>query len=163
MRGWQDGAPSLAIFNFPTGLAQDGAGDLYGAREGLALTYGLNSACAQVALLASGLGAASSYAPHPHLPVSEPLNNRIRRVSPAGVVSTFVGSGVAGWLDGAGTTAQLNSPQYMAFDTNGTLYIADSGARGGGQRRSPTMHHPYPVRLSMLGGRVHPPPVSLVL
>ena len=55
------------------------------------------------------------------------MNHRIRRVTLSGVVTTFAGNGVATYIDGQGTVSSFNSPQYMSFDANGTLYVA--GAR----------------------------------
>jgi hypothetical protein len=53
-------------------------------------------------------------------------NNRIRKIS-NGVVSTIVGSGVAGTSGGGLLTAQLNGPRYLSLDSiNGILYVADT-------------------------------------
>lgn len=50
----------------------------------------------------------------------------IRKVTPAGVVTTFAGTaGVVGSANGAGTAAQFNSPQGIAIDSKGVLYVAD--------------------------------------
>lgn len=57
--------------------------------------------------------------------VADPGNRRIRRITTAGTVSDFVGSGTLGMLDGVGTTAQLGSPHGLA--TDGTfLYVSDT-------------------------------------
>lgn len=54
-------------------------------------------------------------------------DNCIRKVTSAGVVTTFVGGSVAGAADGNGTAAAFNTPAGMVFDTAGNLYVADSG------------------------------------
>ena len=52
----------------------------------------------------------------------------VRKVTPAGVVTTLAGqAGVFGSADGTGTNALLGHPEYVALDGAGNLYIADSG------------------------------------
>jgi len=52
-------------------------------------------------------------------------NNRIRKVTPAGVVSTFAG-GAEGFVDGT-TDAKFNTPSGIAIDDAGNVYVADTG------------------------------------
>src|SRR6185295_12473874 len=58
--------------------------------------------------------------------IADRYNNKIRKITPAGVVSTFAGSGAAGANDGTGTTATFNEPWAIACDTNNNLYVADT-------------------------------------
>ena len=86
-----DGGPAIqAQFIFPTGVAVDGAGNLYIADAG---------------------------------------NDRIRRVDPAGTVTTIAGTGKEGFGgDGSpASQAQLDNPRGVAVDGAGNLFIADSG------------------------------------
>ena len=53
--------------------------------------------------------------------------NRIRRVDPAGNVTTFAGS-TSGQVDGPIATAQFQSPTQLVFGPDGSLFVADVGA-----------------------------------
>ncbi len=55
-------------------------------------------------------------------------NNRIRKVNPSGIITTYAGTGSAtyGGDGGAATAAQLNFPSGVALDTSGNLYISDA-------------------------------------
>jgi uncharacterized protein (TIGR03437 family) len=61
--------------------------------------------------------------------VSDRVLNQIFKITPAGVVTLIAGTGIAGFSgDGAqATLATLNTPEGLAFDSQGVLYIADSG------------------------------------
>jgi hypothetical protein len=58
--------------------------------------------------------------------VADTKNHRIRRIALDGTVTTFAGTGVAGFADGAGAGAQFNEPTSLVFGSTGTLYVADS-------------------------------------
>ncbi|OQW91485.1 MAG: hypothetical protein BWK78_04515 [Thiotrichaceae bacterium IS1] len=55
--------------------------------------------------------------------------HRIRKVDSAGIISTVAGNGTWGYSGdgGVATSAQLNSPDGVAVDSNGNLYISDTG------------------------------------
>lgn len=56
-------------------------------------------------------------------------NNRIRRINPAGVITTVVGDGVGRFAgdQNFASSASLNIPEDLAFDNAGNLFIADAG------------------------------------
>ena len=84
-----NGTGSAARFNFPSGAAVDAAGNVYAADTG---------------------------------------NHTIRKITPAGVVTTFAGTaGSSGSIDATGTAARFNNPQGVAVDSTGILYVADTG------------------------------------
>lgn len=64
-----------------------------------------------------------------NLLVVEQGNHRIRRITPAGAISTVAGNGSPGYSGDGGraTAAQLNQPNSVAIDNAGNLYIADMG------------------------------------
>lgn len=51
---------------------------------------------------------------------------RLRRITPAGAVSTLAGSSTAGDADGSGATASFRSPSAIALAADGTIYVADA-------------------------------------
>jgi sugar lactone lactonase YvrE len=57
--------------------------------------------------------------------IADMANHRIRKITAAGVVSTFAGSGNATYQDGTGTAASFNTPSSVATDANRNVYVAD--------------------------------------
>jgi sugar lactone lactonase YvrE len=61
--------------------------------------------------------------------VTDEFNHTIRKISAAGAVTTLAGSpGRIGGVDGTGAAAGFNSPRGIVLDSNGNLYVADSGS-----------------------------------
>jgi len=58
--------------------------------------------------------------------VADSANNRIRKISPGGVVSTLAGSGASAFANGIGAGASFDTPSGVSFDTSGNVYVADS-------------------------------------
>jgi hypothetical protein len=145
-----DGGPATsARLRSPTGIAVDGAGNLYIAdphdnRIRKVTPAGIISTVAGNGVSGfSGDGgpATSAQLSEPgdvavdgagNLFILDSLNNRIRKVTPDGVIATVAGNGTAGFSgdDGPATSAQLFITYFtagLAVDSLGNLYIADTG------------------------------------
>jgi sugar lactone lactonase YvrE len=140
--GFADGPAGTAMFKFPTGIDVDTSGNLYVAdsennRIRVVSTSGVVSTLAG-STLGSLDGAGSTarfYSPwgvavdgSGSVVVADRSNHRIRRVSPAGVVSTVAGAS-AGYVDGLAASARFNDPRGVAVDSAGNVYVADNGNR----------------------------------
>lgn len=142
--GSVDGSGSNARFNNPSGLAADGAGNLYvadtnnhavrkitgaGAVTTLAGLAGARGSSDGLGLSArfngpTGIAADSAGT----LYVADTGNATIRKISPGGAVSTIAGSaGVAGSADGTGNAVRFTTPYGIAVDPAGNVFVADSG------------------------------------
>ncbi|HET7868187.1 MAG TPA: hypothetical protein VFL86_27575 [Burkholderiaceae bacterium] len=65
-----------------------------------------------------------------NLYVSDAGNHTVRKISPAGTVSTVAGqAGQAGNADGMGIAARFSTPGDLAVAQDGSLYVADTGNR----------------------------------
>lgn len=141
--GSADGTGSEARFNYPVRLAVDGAGNLYVADYFNHTIRRITSAGVVTTL--AGLpgvpgatdGTGSDARLHypgdialdldGNLYVPEFPNHTIRKITSAGVVTTFAGlAGVPGSADGTGSAARFNQPFGVAADGAGNVYVADS-------------------------------------
>jgi sugar lactone lactonase YvrE len=62
-----------------------------------------------------------------NLYVTDSVNNRIRKITPGGVISTYAGTGTYGYSGDGGpaTSATFRNPFGMAIDPSGNIYVAD--------------------------------------
>ena len=143
-----DGGPATqAHLAYPSGIAFDGDHTLYISDTGnnairkVNLSTGIITTVAGIGTAGSsgdGGPATSAQLNYPwgitlggdgSLYIADLSNNRVRKVNPAGVISTVLGTGARG-LGGDGglaTLAQLNVPASVLVDVAGNLYVADSG------------------------------------
>lgn len=99
--GYADGTGASARFNHLAGITLDAAGNLYvtdyfysGGDFGLPNWY---------------------------------ISSTIRKITPGGAVTTIAGAaGAGGYADGVGGAARFTTPQGIAADSRGNLYVADS-------------------------------------
>ena len=143
MFGATDGLGTGARFNFPHGLAVSTRGDVYVADfsnnrirkitpAGVVTTF----AGSAIAGAADGVSAAATFNTptgiaidaQDNLYVGEYGNHLIRKITPAGGVTTLAGNGVAGNANGTGTAASFTSPVALAADRNGNVYVVASGS-----------------------------------
>lgn len=139
-RGFADGSASTAMFSLPRDIAVDASGNIYISEvtnqrirkitpAGDVSTFAGNGTVGFV----NGPGASAQFSSpfglavdaNGNVYVADQNNHCIRKITPAGVVSTLAGSGVAGFANGTGTAALFNSPNGIAIDANGFLYVAD--------------------------------------
>jgi sugar lactone lactonase YvrE len=139
--GSSGGALTSTLFNNPTGVAVDAAQNVFVAGYLNNNILKINPA-GSVSILA-GMGqtganngpdsSATFYYPNSvaidtadNVYVADGVNNLIRKITPAGMVTTLAGSGVAGAVDSTGTAASFNGPSGLAVDAKGNIYVADT-------------------------------------
>jgi serine/threonine-protein kinase len=137
--GYTNGSGTAAFFNDPLGLAVGATGNIYVGDADNNLIRKISPAGVVSTFAGGGVGSntngigttASFYGPVDvaidatgNLYVADQNNNLIRKISPVGVVSTFAGGGVGSNTNGTGTTASFGSPQGIAVDASGNIYVA---------------------------------------
>ena len=140
--GSADGTGSAARFNFPNGVAVDGAANVYVADTynhtvrkitpagvvstwaGLAGQAGASDGTGEAARFAYPFGVAADGSGNVY--VADTYNYTIRKITSERLVSTLAGlPAEAGTADGVGNNARFNAPRGIAVDGRGNVYIAD--------------------------------------
>lgn len=135
-----DGTGTAAKFKNPSGLAVDGEGNILVADRLNHRIRKITPGGAVTTLAGDGAsgykdgeaGAARFADPYGitadgngNIIIADLNNNKIRKLA-GNVVSTIAGTS-KGFLDGPGTSAQLNSPTDVCVDADGNIYVADLG------------------------------------
>ncbi len=140
--GNADGAAGAARFSYPFGLAVDAGGNVYVADwgnhsirkvapDGSVTTLAGNGSSGAV----NGSGNAASFSgpfgvavdSAGAVYVADTNNNLIRKISPTGSVSTLAGIGSQGADNGSAAVASFRTPQHLAVDSSGIVFVADTG------------------------------------
>ena len=139
--GNANGTGAAASFGAPISLASDILGNIYVADN---LEYQIRKisptevvttlAGSGIGGILNGAGATAEF----HSPsgvaadvsgniyIADTYNNMIRKITPAGIVSTLAGYVYTGYLDGSGTNARFYYPRGVAVDASGNIYVADT-------------------------------------
>jgi sugar lactone lactonase YvrE len=137
--GYLDGKGAAAKFSLPTSLTIDVLGNIYISElfnhirkvtpDGTVSTLagigpsGYVNGNVTVAQFNNPAGVALDI--NGNIYVADTHNERIRKISPSGIVSTLAGNGTLGFADGNGSSAQFNDPFGLAADAQGNIYVAD--------------------------------------
>ncbi len=141
------GLATSAAISSPSGLAMDGAGDIFFADSGNHVVRRIDGVSGIITTIAGtpgsqgysgdGFAAISAQLTLPQgiafdavqtLYIADTGNNVVRAIDAVtGVIRTVAGTGIAGFNgdNRVATTAQLNTPWNMGFGPDGSLYIAD--------------------------------------
>jgi sugar lactone lactonase YvrE len=148
LSGSTDGTGAAARFSSPRGVAVDSGGNVFVADTGNHVIRKITSAGVVTTLAgtagtsgsANGTGSAARFnSPQGvaadssgNIHVADTGNSIVRRITPAGVVTTVAGTAsTTGTTDSTGAAARFNAPAGIAADANGSnIYIADTANHG---------------------------------
>jgi sugar lactone lactonase YvrE len=139
--GSEDGPARSASFSDPFGVAVDRRGTVYVADAGesnrirritpdgkVETVAGSTEGFADGDALRAQFNTPSGIAidRKGNIIVADTSNNRIRKISADGKVTTLAGSGSAGYKDGPASEAQFDGPIGIAVDAQGSVVVADA-------------------------------------
>lgn len=136
--GYTDGFGTAAMFYNPSDICIDGIGTIY-----VADTYNhkirkitplgeVTTFAGSTSGFADGITTEAKFS-YPegicidqtgNLYIADMGNDKIRKITTSGIVSTIAGS-TTGYLDGSGSTARFNSPKGICVDASGNLFVTD--------------------------------------
>ena len=142
--GSADGTGASARFNYPSGVAADTAGNIYVADSGNNTVRKVTSTGVVTTLAGTagtrgsldGTGSAARFnnptglalGSSGELYLADTDNSTIRKITPAGVVTTLAGlPTIAGLMDGSGSYAWFDQPEGLTVNLDGNIYVADTG------------------------------------
>jgi sugar lactone lactonase YvrE len=143
IRGFADGTTTAAQFDSPSGIAADASGNVYVTDAANHKVRKITPAGVVTTLAGNSKGykddtgsAAQFNSPFSvakdafgNLFITDSYNRRIRKVTPAGIVTTFAGNGIWGMADGLGLAAQFENPTEIAVNAAGNIYLSDAGTK----------------------------------
>lgn len=138
--GTADGTGTAAQFFFPQGIAVDSNDNVF-VTDGPSTIRKITPAGVVTTFAGSpnalgstdGVGPAASFSQplgltldaSDNIYVADSASHMIRKITPAGTVTTLAGSGAPGGTDDSGTAATFNHPYGIAFDGIDALYVAE--------------------------------------
>ncbi|MEO8403298.1 MAG: hypothetical protein ABI480_01835 [Chitinophagaceae bacterium] len=139
--GFINGTGSAARLHYPEDVAVDADGNVYVADL---VNYAIRK-ITPTGVVTTFAGSGRGYADGPgnvakfynpgglaidaagNIIVADGGNSRIRKITPAGVVSTIAGDGSFAYADGTGTAAKFFGPSAIDIDKNGNIIVCDYG------------------------------------
>lgn len=143
--GSTDATGTAASFNYPTAIAVDStSGNIYVADSNNSIIRKITSAGVVTTLAGTAgvvgstdaTGASASFSgsiaglavdSSGNIFLADAFNSKIRKITSAGVVTTYAGTGAAGYVEGNAASAKFNTPKGIAVDSLGNVYVADTG------------------------------------
>ncbi len=139
--GALDGPLAVATFNYPSSIVEDSQGNLFICDQGNHKIRKIDTLGNVTTFAGTGSGGfldgtgdvSKFYYPDEitidaldNIYVADYYNNRIRKITPAGVVSTIAG-GILGDVDGLASMARFKWPTGICLDAIGNIFVTDYG------------------------------------